>query len=194
MIATGVTLPLVVILALIIGNLTGTGPKHPKSSASGSSTGKALGPVQVSAPPSNPAADAPCTGLLGKLPIDLPSTDGNLQGRSAQSSWTYVAAWGEPPLVLRCGVPRPAALTPGSSEQLFSANGEAGVYWLPVRHKKETVWTTVDRVVYVEVTVPNSYRQPPLSPIADAVAKALPKVCVVDPTETDVTKLCTHRP
>ena len=52
----------------------------------------------------------------------------------------------------------------------------------------------VDRPSYVEVTVPTSYAQPPLSPIADAIAKALPAVCVVTPTETDVTKLCTHRP
>lgn len=185
------TLPLVVLVALLIGNLTGTGPSSPSTAPA---TNHPLSPVRVAAPPANPAADVPCTGLLGKLPINLPSTDGALQGRSAQSSWTYVAAWGDPPVVLRCGVPRPAGLTPGSSERLFSANGQQGVYWLPVRHKKETVWTTVDRAVYVEVTVPTSYRQPPLSPIADAIAKALRPVCVVDPAETDLSKLCTHRP
>ena len=185
------TVPLVVVLALALGSLAGGGTSTPTQS---SSPGAALPGVSMSAPPANPAADAPCTKLLGALPIALPTSDGTLAGRPAQSTWTYVAAWGQPPIELTCGVPRPSALTPGSSTQLFSVNGANGVYWLPVQHKKQTVWTTVDRAAYVQVSVPSSYQQPPLAPIADAISKTLPAVCVVSPTETDVTKLCTHRP
>jgi hypothetical protein len=178
-----VTVPLVVIVGLLLGHA-----QHKKSSATpGSSSTAVLGPVTVAAPPPDAAADVPCTELLGALPITL--TD--LAGRPARSSWTYVAAWGDPAIVLRCGVPRPAALTPGSSAQ---AIGVDGVYWLPVAQKSVTIWTVVDRAAYIEVSVPKSYAQPPLAPIADAVAKSLPAVCVVDPNQTDVTKLCTHRP
>ena len=177
------TVPLVVIAALLIGRAQNNSPSASPSTGSTA----VLGPVTVPAPPPNAAADAPCTQLLGALPITL--TD--LAGRPARSSWTYVAAWGQPAIVLRCGVPRPAGLTPGSSAQAIAVDG---VSWLPVAQRAVTIWTAVDRAAYIEVTVPKSYAQPPLAPIADAIAKALPAVCVIDPTQTDVTKLCTHRP
>ncbi|MCU1657473.1 MAG: hypothetical protein JWO57_2129, partial [Pseudonocardiales bacterium] len=152
---------------------------------SGSTAPTALSPVSVDAPPPNAAADAPCTKLLGALPITL----AGLAGRPARSSWTYVAAWGQPAIVLRCGVPRPAGLTPGSTAQVVAIDG---VNWLPVQQKKLTVWTAIDRAAYIEVTIPKSYAQPPLAPISDAIAKALPAVCVVDPN-ADPSQLCTHR-
>jgi hypothetical protein len=143
--------------------------------------------VTVPAPPANPAADAPCTAVEAHLPLTLQG----MNARPARSSWAYVVAWGDPAVVLVCGVPRPAALTPGSSAQTI---GVDGVFWLPVQQHDVTVWTAIDRAVYVQVAVPRSYPQPPLAPIADAVAAALPAVCVVDANAPDVSKLCTHRP
>jgi hypothetical protein len=165
-----------------------------KSTPSATSSDAPLSAISVGAPPSNAAADTPCTALLGKLPVTLTTSDGDLHSRPALSTWTYVVAWGEPPIVLRCGVPRPAGLVAGAASQLFSVNGEKGVYWLPVRGKSSTVWTTVDRAAYVEVTVPNHYTQPPLGQIADAVAAAMQPVCYVgsDPAFQD--RLCTRRP
>jgi hypothetical protein len=183
LIATSLTVPIVVVLALFIGKAT----RDSNEAAAPTTSSTALAPVTVAAPPANPAADAPCTKLLGALPITL--TD--LVGRPARSTWTYVAAWGDPPVVLRCGVPRPAALVPASSAQIIAVDG---VNWLPVQNKSATVWTAVDRAAYVELTVPKHYAQPPLAPIADAVAKAMPAVCVVDPNETDLSRLCTRRP
>lgn len=183
LIATAVTVPLVVIIGLLLGHAQQKKAAKPTVSAGA----LALSPITVAAPPPNSAADQPCTALLGGLPITL----SGLSGRPARSSWTYVAAWGDPAIVLRCGTPRPAALTAGSSAIAIAVDG---VYWLPAPQKNLTVWTSIDRAVYIEVTVPKSYAQPPLAPIADAIAKALPAVCVVDPNETDVSKLCTHRP
>jgi hypothetical protein len=174
---------LIVIVALLIGHATNSG----KSSRSNSASPGALAPVTIPAPPPNPAADVPCTKVLQQLPVTL----AGLVGRPAPSTWTYVAAWGDPAVVFRCGVPRPKELVPGSSSLIVAVDG---VNWLPVPGGKVTVWTVVDRSVYVEVTVPKSYPQPPLGPLSDAIGKALPAVCVVDPNETDVTKLCTHRP
>jgi hypothetical protein len=182
LIATAVTVPLVLILGLLLGHAQEKKAAKP-TTTSGSVR---LSPVNVAAPPANSAADVPCTKLLGELPITL----NDLAGRPALSTWTYVVAWGDPAIVLRCGVPRPAALTPGSSAQTI---GIDGVYWLPVAQKNVTVWTSIDRAVYIEVTVPKTYAQPPLAPISDAITKALPAVCVVDPNEADPSLLCTHR-
>jgi hypothetical protein len=185
LIATAVTLPVVLLLALFFGNASDEDGQPSTTAATNHPS--ALAPISVAAPPANPAADAPCTKLLGSLPITL----SGLSGRPARSSWTYVAAWGDPAIVLRCGVPRPAELVPSSSAQIIAVDG---VNWLPVQQKKATVWTAVDRAAYIEVLVPKSYTQPPLAPIADAVASSLSAVCVVDPNETDQSRLCTHRP
>ncbi|MDP9093308.1 MAG: DUF3515 domain-containing protein [Actinomycetota bacterium] len=177
------TVPLVVIVGLFLGHAQQKKATQPLISGGA----LALSPITVAAPPPNAAADQPCTTVLGALPITL----SGLSGRPARSTWTYVAAWGDPAVVLRCGIPRPSALTPGSSAQTV---GIDGVYWLPAALKNVTVWTAVDRAVYIEVSVPKSYAQPPLAPVSDAIARALPAVCVVDPNEADVSKLCTHRP
>jgi hypothetical protein len=73
-----------------------------------------------------------------------------------------------------------------------------GVAFLPVNTKKINVFTTVDRAAYIEITVPTSYPQPPLGPLADAITKALPAVCLpqAGPGQpaVDPTKLCSRRP
>lgn len=182
------TVPVVVVLALVLGHANEDTKKptaHPSSP-----TPSLLTPVTVAAPPPNPAADAPCAKLLGTLPITL----SGLAGRPARSSWTYVAAWGEPAVTLRCGVPRPGNLKPGSSDFLLGVNG---VNFLQAKQDDAHVFTAIDRSAYIEVRVPESYAQPPLGPIADAIAKALPAVCEPAPLpgkpQPDPRKLCTNR-
>ena len=68
-----------------------------------------------------------------------------------------------------------------------------GVSYLHTSSHGANVYVSVDRAVYVEVTVPDRYAAGPVPAISDAVA-ALPAVCEVNPAETDVSKLCTHRP
>jgi Protein of unknown function (DUF3515) len=178
----------VVLLALVLAH-PGQDDKKP-TTPTGTSSQRALAPIWVPAPPANPAADAPCTKLLGALPITL----AGLPGRPAQSSSTYVVAWGDPAVVLRCGVPRPSALRPGSADLDIGING---VLWLADRHHDATVWTTVDRAAYIEVTVPTSYAQPPLGPISDAITQTLPALCVAQATPgqpaPDPKRLCTNR-
>ena len=173
--------------------LLGTSPKD-TSSSSGSGSGAALTPISVAPPPANPAADAPCTSLLGDLPTAIETSTGTLSGRPAQSSWTYVAAWGDPAIVLRCGVPRPSQLTPQSSAFLVVTDG---VTFLPEKKGGDTIFTAVDRAAYIEITVPSSYAQPPLGPIADGIAKALPAVCLPQASPgqqpVDPARLCAER-
>lgn len=79
------------------------------------------------------------------------------------------AAWGEPPITARCGVPRPAALTPTS--QLLDVDG---VGWLPIEGQGGSAFVAVDwpsrqAPVYVEVIVPDAYADP-----ADVLADISP--------------------
>lgn len=167
----------------------------PKASTS-ASQGAALPPISPSAPTPNATTTRPCTGVLQYLPQRLDGLAPRVVHPRPDSP--FVIAWGEPAIVFRCGVDRPRALVPQSSAQIFSANGASGPYWLPVRGAKTTTWTVIDRTVYVELTVPNSYQQPPLTPIGTAVLKGMPDaVCLpqaaLGQTPPPGSELCTHR-
>lgn len=172
------------VAALLLGNVGSSG-SHPSSNPAGS--GVALPPISVAPPPGNPAAAAPCTKLLGALPVNL----NGLPSRPALSTSPYVVAWGDPAVVLRCGVDRPKGLVPGSDH--FTAGINGVFYWVDPDKSKQTVFTVIDRAVYVEVEVPATYAGGPLAAVSDAVAKALPQVCVVDGSADD-SRQCTHRP
>ena len=86
-----------------------------------------------------------------------------------------VAAWGDPAVVLQCGVPRPADLKPESTAIGFQIN--SNVYWFQSSDSKNNIFVAVDRAVYIKVTVPKAYTQPPLPTLSDAIASVLPAVC-----------------
>jgi uncharacterized protein DUF3515 len=125
----------------------------------------ALAPVDVSPPPPSAVASRDCPAVISHLPQRLAGKP----AREARSSSPYVASWGEPPLVLRCGVPRPAGFTGGS--ELTVVNG---VQWLPDPRPKETVWTAVDRGAYVELTIPGGFTGSAVVELSAALTQALP--------------------
>jgi hypothetical protein len=200
LLATLITVPIALIVGLLVGLGVVSAHKNaaPTTSASSTATNAPLAAITVAAPPSNAATVAPCTKVLQELPVAL----GDLPSRVVhpQPDSPFVVAWGDPAVVLRCGVDRPAGLSVGSTAQtivvddvVFLVGDRGGDTTAP------NVFTVVDREPYIEVTVPASYTQPPLGPIADAVAKALPKLCTVpaDPVPGASTvpdsQLCTHR-
>lgn len=79
---------------------------------------------------------------------------------------SFTAAWGDPAIVVRCGVPVPAALGPTS--QLITVDG---VDWLPEQLERGYLFTTVGRELNVEVSVPDEY-----APEADALVDISPAV------------------
>jgi hypothetical protein len=186
-----VTVPIVVILALVFGLGFGGG----SGSGRASTAPGALPALTPSAPPSNPAAVKPCTTLLEHLPIHV----GTLAPRAVhpKPDSLFVLAWGDPPVLLRCGVARPADLRPGSSAQFFqfgTAQGAGGVYFDVTSRGSDEVYTTVDRAVYIQIIVPSQYHSAPVVTLAGAIAKALPPVCVGGQAgHTAPSKLCTHR-
>ncbi|HJQ02014.1 MAG TPA: DUF3515 family protein [Jatrophihabitans sp.] len=125
--------------------------------------------VTAAAPPSPaPATATACVRVFAKLPVRL----GNLAPRRTDTDSSFVAAWGNPAVVIRCGVAKPAVFgTPGAA-QLLDVNS---VLWQPDPQRNQTVYTTVDRSVYIEVTVPAGADQP--LPLLAGAVSALPPIC-----------------
>lgn len=182
-------MPLVVIVGLALGIAGGGGGT---SNQIGNPATGALPPVTASAPPHAAADAASCTKVLEQLPVTL----GKLAPRVVHTTpdTPYVVAWGDPPVVLRCGVDRPKDLVPGSSVQDFTAGSTSGPYYDVTKSGDANVWTTVDRAVYISITVPSAYQGADLvPPLSEAIAKALPAVCDATGTAPNPADLCTRR-
>jgi hypothetical protein len=125
----------------------------------------------VSVPPPSPepsgAAAYACAALHGRLPDQVAGA--TTTATKPQSPLTQ--AWGSPAIVLRCGVPNPKALT--ATSELVTING---VDWLPEPLTQGYLFTTVGRVLNVEVSVPDHY-----SPEADALSDLGPVIAALDP-------------
>ncbi len=120
-------------------------------------------PVEV--PPPTAEADAACPALIQALPLDLLGEPARL----VDSDSPYVAAWGDPPVVLVCGVPQPEALVPG--EGLITIDG---VTWFVEQSEEATTWTAVDRAVPVEVTLPPDVDSAPVTVLSGPIGETLP--------------------
>ena len=150
-----------VLLAFVLTATHRSAPHRP--------TGTATAAVTVAAPPSpDDRTQAACVKVFAALPVQL---DG-LNPRKTETDSSFVAAWGDPPIVLRCGVVKPSIFGTTQAAQLVDVNG---VLWQPDPRKSETVYTSVDRSVYVEVTVPAGQDQP-LSSLTPALT-SLPATC-----------------
>ena len=177
-IATAITVPLVVVLAFAF--TAGKGDGNGTANSSGADSTRVLSPVTAAAIPPNPAADPGCVKVFAKLPVQL----GTLAPRVARATSTFVAAWGDPAVILRCGVPRPGELIPGNADLVLDIGTGAGATteWLPKKTSAGTYFTTIDRSVYVEVFVPGELQSSaPLPGLSQAIAAALPAVCQAQP-------------
>jgi hypothetical protein len=102
-----------------------------------------------------------CRALLE----DLPGSLSDQEQRPVDGS-PYAAAWGEPPIVLRCGVGAPEGFDKFSSCQRVN-----GVDWYVPEETiddqgADVLMTTVGRSPRVEVLVPADYR-PPVAAMVD---------------------------
>ncbi|MGH3508592.1 MAG: DUF3515 domain-containing protein [Nocardioidaceae bacterium] len=106
------------------------------------------GPVDVEAPQPSAAAAEECAVLLAELPDVVADQD----RRDVSPEDVLAGAWGDPAIVLRCGVPEPEGLRPSSA--CFVVND---VGWFAREREDEVVFTTIGRSTNVEMTVPNDY-------------------------------------
>ena len=125
------------------------------------------GPVQVVLPHPAAAQSIVCADLSARLPARL---DGRGE-RPTRPSSPLVHAWGDPAIVLFCGVDRPPELT--ASSELTTVNG---VSWLAVDEGRSWRFTAIGRSAYVQMVVPKSVGTPtdPLIDLADAILAAIP--------------------
>ena len=121
-------------------------------------------PVRV---PTEFGAAAVCRELA--WPVSL----GELVARKTSPSDPAIAAWGDPPITLRCGVTKPSGLTP--TARLLRVDG---VDWLPEQRSAGYVFTTVGRQAFIEVAVPSAYAPETgvLTDLAPAITSAVPVV------------------
>jgi hypothetical protein len=161
LIASAIAVPVTIVLAFAF---TAGGSGGSKKTATGS-----LPAVVFSAPPTpDEATQVACQKVFEKVPVQLEG----LNPRKVDVDSSFVTAWGDPAITLRCGVSKPAVFGTADAAQLVDVDG---VIWQPDPGTKSVVFTTVDRSVYIEVTVPNAQTQP-LTDLAPAIS-ALPQVC-----------------
>ena len=129
-------------------------------------------PVAIPAVPAPRAQDPACRGVLEALPQRL----GDYQRAPiAQPVPPGAAAWraasGGEPVVLRCGLDRPADFAVGSPIQLVDR-----VQWFEVRQDDRSTWYTVDRPVYAALTLPSGSGPTPIQQLSDLIDHTLPAV------------------
>ena len=132
--------------------------------------GRPQGLVGLAGVPAPAAGSADCTRLLAALPEELDGGEqGILQRRQlAAPAPAGAAAWGEPPVVLRCGLDRPADLT--ASSRLLAISG---VQFFPLPSPGTRTWVAVDRPVYVVVDLPSVTGSGALQQVATVIADTL---------------------
>jgi hypothetical protein len=167
---TVVAVPLVVVL-LVLTRVLGDGADDggsPAAEVEGAPTQQRadLPPLPVEVPPVTPEADASCPALMSALPLELAGEP----SRPVRSDSPFAYAWGDPPVVLVCGVDRPAGLEPTSP--LIQING---VNWfVDTGDPDVVVWTTVDGPVYVQVTVTADTDSAPVTALGPIIGNVLP--------------------
>ncbi|MBC6448823.1 DUF3515 domain-containing protein [Actinokineospora xionganensis] len=129
-----------------------------------------VGLVPVEAPDSG---SAHCAAVIAALPASLVSAGTTLSKLPlADPAPQAAVAWGDriaPPVVLRCGLPKPAELTPTSALREVS-----GVRWLPIEGTGSSTWFVVDRPVHLALTLPDGVGTGPLQTVSEVVGATLP--------------------
>ncbi|MGH4034461.1 DUF3515 domain-containing protein [Actinomycetota bacterium Odt1-20B] len=125
-----------------------------------------------------PSPDAKAAGLCRDLHAQLPKKLDGLERTDPGPTSDLTAGWGDPAIILRCGVERP----PEMVDPDYAANNGVqvnGVAWLLEKHDDGSyTFTTGARLAYVEVTLPEKRTGDGLGPLTDFAApikKTIPK-------------------
>ena len=164
--ALAVALPL--LLAVVVAVIALSTPDVPDPNE------PETGPLDVGTVAAPDAGSRSCVSVLDAVNGFMPSDRGVLAPRRVEPPVVGVRAWAAAPapVVLRCGVPRPAELVPSSP--LLVVNG---VSWLPLPGAAgppdSTTYAAVDREVYLTVSAPSAAGSGPLQRVSDAITASL---------------------
>ena len=137
------------------------------SLAGGSLAGCGFGSVEVAPHSVRPDAEQVCAAFIGALPEVVDDA----VRRDVEPPQAGVAAWGQPPIIARCGVDEPPGLDPTSAVLDLS-----GVEWRSAAGEGGTFFYLDGRAVVVEVAIPDDYAPEAevLVDLADAVRDTVP--------------------
>jgi hypothetical protein len=127
-------------------------------------------PVVVAAVPAPYAQDPACQKLTDALP---PRLGAYTRAQLARPAPVGAAAW-QPagtgdPVVLRCGLDRPADFVVGSPIQVVDR-----VQWFEVSQDQRSTLYTVDRAVYVALTLPQGSGPTPIQQLSELIDRIMP--------------------
>ncbi|MEU2285655.1 DUF3515 domain-containing protein [Streptomyces sp. NPDC013178] len=128
-----------------------------------------------------PSPAAKAVQLCRNLDEALPSKVDGLDRRDPEPASALTAGWGNPAIILRCGVERPPKMVDPKVAQGADpdavAGGVNGVDWLMEKRDDGGYrFTTASRRAYVEVTVPKGTDSSSvLIDLAPAIKKAIPE-------------------
>ncbi|MES9521681.1 DUF3515 domain-containing protein [Streptomyces capoamus] len=132
-----------------------------------------------------PTPDARTAPFCRDLDKVLPRTVDGRRRQDPEPRSAYTAGWGNPAIILRCGIVRPPKMVDPKvalgEDPDAVAGGVNGVEWL-MEKEDDGTWrfTTSKRRAYVQVTLPKKLSGPDdsaqvLMDLAAAVKKAIPK-------------------
>jgi hypothetical protein len=131
-------------------------------------------PVAIAAVPAPQAGAPQCRSLLATLPEQLgdytravaidPVPDG-------AAAWRPPDTTGGDPVIMRCGLDRPAEFVVGVPLQMVD-----DVQWLRLTDAdtRRSTWVAVDRAVYVAITLPDGSGPTPIQTLSDVIARTMP--------------------
>jgi hypothetical protein len=127
-------------------------------------------PAVIAAVPAPQAQDPACRKLTDALPQRLGDYN---RAQVVQPAPVGAAAW-QPadagdPVVLRCGLERPADFVVGSPIQMVDR-----VQWFEVSQDQRSTWYTVDREVYVALTLPQGSGPTPIQQLSELIDRLMP--------------------
>jgi hypothetical protein len=127
-------------------------------------------PAVIAAVPAPQAQDPACRTLTDALPQRLGDYT---RAQVVQPAPVGAAAW-QPagagdPVVLRCGLERPTDFVVGSPIQVVDK-----VQWFEVSQDQRSTWYTVDREVYVALTLPQGSGPTPIQELSELIDRLMP--------------------
>lgn len=130
-------------------------------------------PVAIAAVPAPQAQNPECRSLLATLPDRLGDYT---RAIAAEPTPDGAAAWrgsdtDEDPVIMRCGLDRPAEFVVGSPLQVVD-----DVQWFRIddADTRRSTWVAVDRPVYVAVTLPTGSGPTPIQALSEVIARTMP--------------------
>ncbi|QDQ97729.1 DUF3515 domain-containing protein [Tomitella fengzijianii] len=173
-IATAIALPVALIVGVVVAGVI----------VAGTDDAADTGPVAVSgAVPAPQSGSDSCSTLLAALPDALgdytraeladPAPEGAAAWRPESGSDDSSDPSSTEPIVLRCGLDRPAEFRQGVGIQQVDA-----AQWFEVSGEDmglaSSTWYAVDRPVYVALTLPDGSGPAPIQEISTAITQSLP--------------------